>query len=83
MTWLIGRRTKKEKGRRIPHLKETFPVPAKVIIAEEVVLPQCRLAINALDNEETGEGNTIRHASGDEMLRNWTFEPVIDVFASK
>ena len=66
----LGRKNKKEKRRHIPHLKETFPVPAEVIIAKEVKLPQCRLTTTTLDNEKAGECNLIHYASGDEMLRN-------------
>ncbi|XP_061359320.1 uncharacterized protein LOC133303422 [Gastrolobium bilobum] len=79
----LGKRGKKGKTQQIPHLRETFPVPAEIIMPEEIVHLPCRLHINALDDEDLGGCSTIRPSTNDEALKNWQTEPVIDVIAIK
>ena len=78
---LVIREMEKEMAsKRIPHLKETFPMPAEVI--HEVAKPQIRLIINSLE-EDLGEEPVDQPLNSSKFLNNWRSEPLIDVIAKK
>ncbi|KAJ1426532.1 G-patch domain [Sesbania bispinosa] len=77
------RKDKKSEVQRIPHLRETFPAPAEVIMSEEAAPPRYRLTINTLDEEVLKEYDVIRPSLNQELLKNWESKPIIDVVASK
>lgn len=77
------RKDKKSEVQRIPHLRETFPAPAEVIMSEEAAPPRYRLTINTLDEEVLKECDVITPSLDQELLKNWESKPIIDVVASK
>ncbi|KAJ1433200.1 hypothetical protein SESBI_06138 [Sesbania bispinosa] len=63
------RKDKKTEVQRIPHLRETFPAPAEVIMSEEVAPPRYCLTINTLDEEVLKEYDVIRPSLNQELLK--------------
>ena len=75
-------RRRKGKVKHIPHLRETFPSPAEIVMAGEVVRPRLHLTINTL-GEDLKKDDAIRPARGDELMSDWRSETLIDVIAMK
>jgi len=79
----LDKRHEKNKMHQIPHLKETFPAPAEIVMDDQVVHPQYRITINAIEGEEADKPKTIHLSTDKEILKNWEVESMSDVIASK